>query len=298
MQIIQLGEQLNCPLVLCLGFFGTMHKGHVELLNRAKLRARITNSKVALFTFDNNHLAVLGRDKSVVYSFDERISLYENLGVDYVITATFDDDFRKLTGKDFLSKFSRYNLDSGVFCGFDHCCGRDRLDALGIRKYFKKNGDIPVYIVEQISVDGEKVSTSRLRKYLSSNQIDKANALLSEPFFVVGLVTHGRGVGKTLGFPTANVVVSDEKLLPSGVFSATVDIDGTKHRAIVNIGNTPTFEITRYAFEVHVINYCDDLYGKTLKVSLIKYLRPITKFSSISELAAQLQRDKEEALHD
>lgn len=298
MQIIQLGDQLNCPLAVCLGFFGTMHKGHVELLNRAKLRARATNSKIALFTFNNNHLAVLGRGNSVVYTFDERLRLYEALGVDYVITATFDDAFRQLTGKEFLMKFTRYNLAGGVFCGFDHCCGCDRLDALGIRNFFKENGNIPVYVVEQICIDGEKVSTSLLRNYLINNEINKANALLSEPFFVTGTVTHGRGVGKTLGFPTANVVVPDEKLLPSGVFSATVGIDGTQYRAIVNIGNTPTFAIARNAFEAHVINFSDDLYGKAIKVSLLKFLRPIKRFSSPDALAAQLQRDKEETLND
>lgn len=298
MQVIQFGEQLNCPLVLCLGFFGSMHKGHVELLNRAKNRARITNSKVALFTFSNNHLAVLGRDNTVVYTFDERLRLYDDLGVDYVIVAEFNDDFRKLSSREFLFGLNRYNLDGGVFCGFDYCCGCDHLDALSIRKNLHKINDIPVYIVEQISIENKKISTSLLRDYLISNQIVKANALLSEPFFVCGSVVHGRGVGKTLGFPTANMVVPEEKLLPSGVFSAKTVINGEMYHAIVNIGNTPTFDITRKVFEVHLIDFDGDLYGKDIKVSIVNYLRPITKFNSPSELARQLQRDKENAQND
>ena len=298
MQIVKLGEQLNCPVVLCLGFFGTMHKGHAELLSRAKMRARMTNAKVALFTFDNNHLAVLKRDESVVYTYDERLSIYQSLGVDYVITANFNDNFKSLTGKEFLSKLSNYDLDCGIFCGFDYRCGSDRLDALGIRKYFKQTKDYPVYIVEQIDADGEKVSTSLIKKYISSNRIDKANGLLSEPFFVDGKVIHGRGVGKTLGYPTANVAVPAEKILPVGVFSANVNVDGTEYRAIVNIGNAPTFGVASKTLEAHLINFNGDLYGKTLKISLLKYLRSITKFNSAEELRAQLKKDTEAALND
>lgn len=294
MQIVNLGEKINCPLVVCLGFFGCMHKGHIELLNRAKLRAGVTNSKVALFTFSNNHLAVLGGDKTVVYTFDERAAIYNSLNVDYVITATFDENFKRLTGKQFLSLFTQYNLQ-GVVCGFDHRCGSDRLGAAGILEYFK---DIPVSIVEQISIDNQKISTTLVRNYLISQQLQKANALLTEPFFTVGEVIHGRGVGRTLGFPTANISIPSEKLMPAGVYGGVTDIDGVNYRLIVNIGNTPTFGVERNAFEVHIVGYNGDLYGKTLKVSLTKYLRPIIKFNSAQELAQQLRHDKESILND
>lgn len=294
MKIIKLGEQLNSRIVLCLGFFGSMHVGHVELLGRAKLRAEMVGGKVALFTFSNNHLKILKRDSSVVYTYDERLSIYESLGVDYVITAEFNNDFKRLTGKQFLSMLDFYDLES-VVCGFDHHCGSNRMDALSIRKYFK---NIPVYIVEPICVNGEKVSTTSVRKYITENNIEKANSLLSERFFITGNVTHGRGVGKTLGFPTANIDVPCEKLLPSGVFSAKIRIGGSVYSAIVNIGNTPTFDIDRKAVEVHIIGFSGDLYGLNVKVSLVRHLRPIRKFNSSDELSLQLQLDKEDALND
>lgn len=294
MQIVKLGENIECPIVLCLGFFGSMHKGHVELLNRAKSYAQATNCKVALFTFNNNHLAVLKRDAKLLYTLNERLLIYESLNIDYVITANFDADFRSLSGNQFLSEFNQYNLQS-VFCGFDHCCGRDHLDALGIQRFFNR---IPVHIVEQVSVDGQKVSTTLLREYVVSNQIEKANTLLSEPFFLMGEVVHGRGVGKTLGFPTANIQIPADKLLPIGVFGGITNIDGISYRVIANIGHTPTFDIERNAFEVHVIDFDGNLYGNILKVSLTKYLRPITKFDSATALAQQLQLDKENTIND
>lgn len=295
MQIINLGEKLNCRVVVCLGFFGCMHKGHMELLYQAKLRARQTDSKVALFTFSNNHLAVLNRDSTVVYTYGERLSVYNSVGVDIVIAAHFDDSFKALTGRQFLSQFLQYDLQ-GVVCGFDHSCGSDRLDCLGVQQFF---ADVcSVDIVQQIAVDGQKVSTTLIRNLLASSQLDKANALLSEQFFAIGEVIHGRGVGKTLGFPTANISLPSEKLLPIGVYGGVTDVDGITYRAIANIGHTPTFDIKRNAFEVHIIDFNGNLYGKTLKISLTKYLRPITKFGSASALAEQLQHDKENVLND
>lgn len=295
MQIIQLDEKLNFPVVVCLGFFGCMHKGHVELLNTAKQRAKQTGSKVALFTFSNNHLAVLNREQSVVYTFEERLSIYKSLGVDCVITAQFDNAFKNLTAQKFLSQFTKFDL-RGIVCGFDHLCGSDRLDCYGIKRFFENV--CPVDIVNQISVDGQKVSTTLLRRCLVNNEIAKANSLLSEPFFVIGQVVHGRGMGSTLGFPTANLSIPAEKLLPVGVFGGTTQIDGKIYRAIVNIGNVPTFEVDKNTFEAHILDYNGDLYGKTLKVSLTRYLRPIKKFNSAYELGVQLQKDKEIVSND
>lgn len=295
MQIVKLGDKINCPVVVCLGFFGCMHLGHIELLKKAEITAKATSSKVALFTFSNNHLSVLNRDSSVVYTFDERLAIYNSLNIDYVITAQFDNSFKSLTGEQFLSMIAQYNLQ-GLVCGFDHRCGSDRLDCFGIKQYFANI--CPVEIIEQISVDGEKVSTSLLRNYLLSNRIDKANMLLTEPFFAIGKVEHGRSVGRLLGFPTANIQLPAEKLLPIGVYAGLTEIDGKVYHVIVNIGSRPTFGVDSVVFEVHVINYDSNLYGKTLKVSLTKYLRPITKFNSPQELSVQLQLDKENALND
>lgn len=271
-----------------------MHIGHVELLNRAKRHAKMTNSKVALFTFSNNHLAVLKKDNTVVYTYEERLSLYDSLGVDYVIAAAFDEDFKKLRGKEFLTQLNKYNLES-VVCGFDYCCGSDRLDASGVRDFLK---DIPVYITEQVCVDGEKVSTSLIRSCLIDRKIEKVNSLLSEEFFAVGMVVHGRGVGKTLGFPTANIRLPAEKLLPNGVFGGKTTIECVTYPVIVNIGKAPTFDVIQNTFETHVINYKGDLYNKELKISLSKFLRPDIKFDSPEELVRQLQLDKESVLHD
>lgn len=294
MQVVNLGKRIDDPLVVCLGFYGSMHKGHVEIIERAKLRAKMIKAKVAVFTFSNNHLSVLKNDSKLLYVFDERLSIYESLGVDYVITAKFDDEFRAQTGARFLSRFSDYDVQS-VFCGFDYSCGKDRLNAMGVRKFFQ---DPPVYIVEKIAYNNQKISTSLVRDYIINNRIDEANELLSEPFFVTGRVVHGRGMGKLLGFPTINVEIPAEKLLPSGVFKGHLSIDGTNYRAIVNIGGIPSFNVDKTTFEAHIIGFQGDLYSQNVKISILKFLRPTIKFDSAQELQIQLQHDKETALND
>lgn len=295
MQHIDFGKHIDDPLVLCLGYFGCMHLGHVKLVQTAKSFAKASNAKVALFTFSNNHLALLGKENKVLYTFDERLSLYEKLGVDCVISAQFDQNFRDTTGGEFVNKLCEYNL-KGVVCGFDYSCGRDRLNGYALTNLLR---DVcPVRIVDEICIDGIKVSTTLVRKLLSENNIYKANTLLSEPYFICGKVAHGRGMGNTIGFPTANVEVSEEKYLPQGVYGGYATVDGKWYKAIVNVGDKPTFQVRSTDVEAHLINFDGDLYDKTVKISLTAYLRPICKFDTPTQLAEQLNRDKEQVLND
>lgn len=295
MQVIEFGKQLNCPIVLCLGYFGTMHSGHVKLVEVAKKRAREHNAKVALFTFSNNHLKVLGKDSTVVYTYPERLELYRDLGVDVVIAAEFNNEFRRVAGAQFVNELTQYNLQ-GVVCGFDYSYGSDRLDSLALTRDLANVCNVD--IVEPICWNGEKVSTTLTRNLLTQSDISTVNKLLSEPYFVMGTVVHGRRVGCSMGFPTANLQVSSEKLLPIGVYGGLVDIDGKTYKAIVNIGQKPTFGLDFVNIEAHILNFEGDLYGKTLKVSLTSFLRPIRKFNDANELKEQLKQDRETVLND
>lgn len=294
MQVVSFDEKLNCPIVLCLGYFGCMHIGHLELIRVAKHRALVTGAKVALFTFSNNHLACLGKDKTVIYTFEERLSIYRSLGIDYVISVKFDEEFRNKSGQDFVKGLTRYNL-IGVVCGFDYSYGRDRMNADALRNELSV---CSVEIVQPISINGEKVSTTMVRRLLSEHAVVEANALLSEKYFIEGKVEHGRHIGTQMGFPTANLVVDAEKFLSMGVYSATTLIDGKKYRAIVNIGQKPTFGIATPNVEAHLLYFDGELYGKTIKLSIDRFLRPICRFESAEGLVDQIQKDKEAVLND
>lgn len=295
MQLLQFGEKLNCPIVVCLGYFGCMHKGHRHLVDVAMQRASECNAKVALFTFSNNHLAVLGKDTKVVYTLDERLDIYSSVSVDYVITATFNDEFRNLSGELFLQQLCKYNL-KGAVCGFDFSCGRDRLYCNDVKRYL--SSICSVDIVDAVLWNDEKISTTLVRKLLAQNDIMRVNQLLTEPYFLTGRVTHGRHVGSRLGFPTANLQVDSDKVLPRGVFSAQTTLNGVTYPVIVNIGSKPTFDLEQSNVEAHIIGFDGNLYGKTIKISLTKFLRDIRKFDSVDQLAEQLNKDKEVTLND
>lgn len=293
MEVISLGQNYSEPIVLCLGFFDCMHLGHVKLLKRAKQMAQ--SAKVALFTFCNSHFETLKRSTKLIYTFDERLALYRSLGVDVTLNAKFDADFMSLSGKEFLSEISRYNL-SGVVCGADFTCGSDLLNATSVKEYLK---DVcPVEIVDLVKQDGQKVCSSLVRRLLCEGNVQQANAYLSQPFFFLGNVQHGRRMGHNLGFPTVNVDAPEEKLAPIGVYGGVVTVDEKEYRAIVNVGSTPTFGIEKLTVEAHLIDFEGDLYGKRIKIALTEFLRPVQKFQSANALREQLQKDVEVVKND
>ena len=293
---ISFGQQFNKPIVITLGFFDCMHKGHVALYDVARQVANANNALCALFTFSNNHFEVIGKAVKPIYTFEERLDIYKNVGLDVVVSATFDKDFMNLSADDFLQVLSKYNIVH-VVCGFDYTCGRDRKDSTYVKEYFAKLG-IGCSIVEEVVTNGTKISSTLVRKLLLENNLQTANSLLSQPYFVTGIVEDGRKVGRLINFPTANLKIAAEKLLPVGVYAGKADVEGKTYRAIVNIGAKPTFDVDTNSVEAHLIDFEGNLYGKKLTVQLTKFLRNITKFESKEDLASQLKQDLESARND
>ena len=293
---ISFGEQFNKPIVITLGFFDCMHKGHVALYDVARKHADRHDALCALLTFSNNHFQVIGVDVKPIYTFDERLIIYKNVGLDVVASATFDRAFMNLSADDFLQVLSKYNLKH-VVCGFDYTCGRDRKGSAYVKQYFESKG-IGCTVVDEVVTEGVKISSTLVRKLLIENNVEKANLLLSQPYFVTGVVEAGRKVGRLLQFPTANLQVSAEKLLPVGVYAGNAVVDGKSYRAIVNVGAKPTFDVDANSVEANLIGFDGNLYGKTLTVELTKFLRKIKKFECKDQLAEQLKLDLESALND
>lgn len=287
MEVISLGQNYSKPVVMCLGFFDCMHIGHVKLLSEARKIAG-NDAHIALFTFSNNHFETLKRCTKLIYTFSERLHLYESLGIDLVVSACFDETFMSETSEQFLRRISQYKL-AGIVCGKDFTCGSDLATAENVREFFR--GVAPVEIVELVLRDENKVCSSAVRQLLEEGEIQRANILLSQPFFFLGTVQRGRHVGHELGFPTVNLEIPTEKIVPSGVYCGTCEFEGQRYKALVNVGAQPTFGCVKGVVEAHLLNFKGDLYGKKVKISLEKFLREIRKFASAEELKAQLARD-------
>lgn len=294
MKVVNIGENISDNVVVCLGYFGCLHIGHMRIIDKAKEIAEHLGCKVALVTFSNSPKVYFGRGKKTIFTLEERLKIFADAGIDYVIIMPFDKAVAQTCGTDFLNVISRYKPLS-IVCGTDYTFGCDRLTPKDIKSYLPS---ACVEVVDELLYHETKVSTINIEALLCEGKVDEVNKMLFEPYFILGKVVRGRGIGHTIGFPTANVLISDEKLLPCGVFVADATVCGKTYRAIVNIGNKPTFADNTTTVEAHLIGFEGDLYNKDIALSIIRFLRQIKQFDNVEELVKQLQIDKENAVSD
>lgn len=295
MKVVKFGEKIPKRAVICLGYFGCLHVGHLALLDKAKSLASELDAQVALMTFSDSPKTYFGLSQKTLFTFEERKLIFADQGIDHLIASPFDKAVATTSGAEFLKAIAEYE-PVAVVCGYDYTCGCDKLSASDVKSFFASI--CPVCIVGAVCLGGEKVSTISIEKLLTEGKIEQVNSLLSEPYFICGTVVHGRGVGHTIGFPTANIAVDSSKLLPYGVFVGEVVIDGSLYRAIVNIGAKPTFGVNSSTVEAHVIGYDGDLYGKQLKLVIKRFIRNVETFACVDELVLRLNKDKEIAQRD
>ena len=286
--------------VATVGTFDGLHQGHRQLLQRLIREADVRKSRSLVVTFDSHPRQVLGRadgDFRLLSSHDERFRLLASSGVDEIRQLTFTPEVASLSACQFLEQFlvRRFGVRTLVL-GYDNSFGSrknndfdhlpDAAKALGVELLY----DTPFVF------EGSPVSSSRIRKALALGDIGSANAMLGRPYDISGSVVKGRGVGRQLSFPTANIVLNDpSKALPSlGVYAVEVDCQGRSYRGMANLGSCPTFDIAQSSFEVHLLDFDGDIYGQELSVRFVSRLRDIRRFSTPEELRAQLSMDKEQ----
>ncbi|TDX01645.1 bifunctional riboflavin kinase/FAD synthetase [Dinghuibacter silviterrae] len=283
--------------VITIGTFDGVHKGHQEIIASMKAVARETGGETVILTFHPH-------PRQVVRSSDERIALLSTLsekiglldaqGIDHLVVIPFTREFSQLSAEDYIEQFLvRYFQPHTIIIGYDHRFGNNRS---GDFRLLEAKGPVYGFRVREIPervLDLLKVSSTRIREALLSGRPELAADLLGYPYFFEGRVVLGQQLGRTLGFPTANIEVEDEeKLIPAhGVYAVRVDAGLT---GMMNIGIRPTVGGTRRVIEVHLLDYQGDLYGKTLRIHLAAYLRPEQRFNGLDALKTQLQKDKED----
>lgn len=276
---------------LALGYFDSVHLGHRKLLTAAKEYAESHGVACAVATFCNNAYKLFNRDGKQVYTYAERLELFDGL-CEYVLPMRFDSRFKERTAADFLkSLFSHYKIKA-VVCGYDYLFGAGaKGDAEFLKQYCDGIGKDCV-IVDKFELNGTRVSTSLVKHLLATGKIEQANEYLGAPYSLSGKVVHGRGAGRMFDIPTANIKVSSAKLLPrTGVYGSTCVIDGKTYYGATNIGARPTFGLSANAVEIMLDGFNDSIYDKDIKIFLHKYLRPVTKFETPSELSKQVHKD-------
>ncbi len=285
-------QNYNGKLVVALGFFDSVHRGHRHLIELARLKAQSVGAELAVFTFDNNPSGYFGKAEGEIYTYEERVEILKTLGVDAVIRATMDNSFAATPAVDFLDKlFSTLDI-SAVFCGSDYTYGKNGFGDVNLLKLVAKHYKADVRVVDFVFDGDRKISSSTVKSYLSAGNVEAANALLGDKYHLTGTVEKNYGRGKGLGFPTANINIPAEKLcIRHGVYATSVTVDGKKYEAITNVGDKPTFGISEVNSETYLIGFDGDLYGRTLTVDFFKFMRDIQKYDSKDELILRLSKD-------
>jgi riboflavin kinase / FMN adenylyltransferase len=282
------------PTYLAIGSFDGVHLGHQQVLRVMTTAARRDGARTAVLSFFPHPQRVLQALESPYYltTLADRVRLLSEQDIDLVITHPFDEVVRHTRAADFVEQLIRH-VDMRQLWGGDFALGYQRegdipfLRALGAERGFS------VELVEaMVAVGGDWVSSSRIRRALSMGQVEDVNDCLGRPFHVGGEVVHGDQRGRTIGFPTANLAVWPELLLPAhGVYATYAWVGQTRYLAATNVGNRPTVNGRSVTVEAHLLDFEGDLYGQELRVEFIHHIRPEKKFSGLGALTAQIQAD-------
>jgi len=285
---------VQIPTYLALGSFDGVHKGHQAVLQQMVAAARAAGMRSAVLTFFPHPTRVLRGQEGPYYitTLPDRARLLAEQGVDLIITHPFNEEVRQTRAADFVDQLIRY-LDMRQIWGGDFAFGYKREgDVPFLRRLGAERGFSVELVESMVMVAGERVSSSRIRRCLGEGNVEDVNACLGRPFHVSGEVVYGDQRGRTIGFPTANLAVWDELVLPeNGVYGTYAWVGDRRYIAATNVGVRPTVNGRNVTVEAYLLDFTGDLYGQNLRVEFMHHIRPEKKFSGLPELTAQIQAD-------
>jgi riboflavin biosynthesis protein ribF len=285
------------PTVLTIGTFDGVHLGHQKIVERVVTTARQEGLLATVFTFFPHPRMVVQHDKGLklIHTSEEKKQLLQQLGVDLLVVQPFNEAFAQLSAEEFVSTIlvQRLNVKK-VIIGYDHRFGRNRTANIDDMRLF---GEKYGFAVEEISVqevDEVSVSSTKIREALNKGDVTTAEHYLGTPYSLTGTVVHGLKLGRTLGYPTANIqVTEDYKLIPKdGVYAVYSYIGSRKVYGMMSIGKNPTIEGKGASIEVYFFDFNGNLYDQKLTIEFVQYLREEQKFATIDLLKKQLQDDE------
>lgn len=286
-----------CGTAIALGYFDGVHIGHRELISLLVREARAKGLSPYVFTFADT-LSKTKNVQSIIYNSDEKIKIFESLGVDGVIIADFSS-ISNLSPEDFISQVIIGDLGAELaISGYNFRFGkRAAADSARLIELMEESGKRAL-VLSECKVDGKTLSATAIRQLIGEKKLEEATRMLGLPYFIEGTVERGLGLGKAYGFPTVNLPLRDTSPLPTGVYRCAVDIDGKIYTGITNIGKCPTVKERDVHAECMIADFSGDLYGKTLRIYFLGYLREEKTFTSVDELREQIYRDKEKSVKE
>jgi riboflavin kinase/FMN adenylyltransferase len=298
------GVTLDKNSVATVGTFDGVHLAHQEIIREVVNRARMREGRSVVITFDPHPKEVVASSKGgevrLLTTMEERIALFERLRIDLLFSVPFTLEFSRLRPREFYERYVVNGVGvSEVVVGYDHMFGRDREAGIGELVKIGQEFDFSVFAVHPFTIEGETVSSSRIRRALASGDLLRAEKMLGYPYRLSGRVVRGDGRGKMMGFPTANISPDSlRKIVPArGVYVVAADVRGRRQYGMMNVGVRPTVTAgVAETVEVHLFDFSEELYGDTVTVTFLRRLRDERRFANVEELVRQLGQDKEDSL--
>jgi len=285
------------PTVISLGKFDGIHRGH-ELLLEQLLKKKREGYATVIFTFDiPPKKALEEEDAKVLTTNEEKMHMFESFGIDYLIECPFTPQVMSMEPEVFIEMLIKNLSVKYIVAGEDFRFGRNRRGDYRMLQKYAKELSYEAIILPKMKEEERDISSTFVREEIVAGRIERANNLLGYPYFVSGEVKHGNQIGRTIGFPTINLIPPENKLLPAfGVYITKVTIDGIVYQGVTNVGRKPTIEGENpVGIETHILDFRQDVYDKVVIVTFIKKIRDEQKFANLEGLLAQLRLDVNEA---
>ena len=286
-------------VVATIGFFDGVHVGHRFLIDELKQIGKKIGLPTAVITFSNHPRSVLQSDyqPKLLNVAEEKLKQLETTGIDYCIVLNFTPDLAKQTAQTFISTVLAQQLQvDTLLIGYDHRFGHNREDGFEQYKQYGAEYGMKVLKASQYSEGEASISSSEIRRLLTTGHVEKAAQLLTYPYQLKGHIVSGYKVGRKLGFPTANIQVDEPyKIIPNtGVYAVWVYVADKRYKGMLHIGNRPTLDNGDHiTLEVNILDFNEDIYNNEITVAFIHHIRENVKFNSIEELIEQLKKDRE-----
>ena len=286
--------------VVTIGTFDGVHLGHRKILSRIKELADDTGGETVILTFFPHPRMILHPEDQalkMINTMDEKAWLLDQLGIDHLIITPFTRDFSNQTAEEYIRDILVEKIGTKkIVIGYDHRFGKDRQGSLAELQQLAPVYDYEVIEIPEQDIHDVAVSSTRIRQALLNDDIDLANEFLGYPFFISGKVNRGDQIGRTIGYPTANILVEESyKLIPSdGIFAVKVYLDGVGYKGMGYIGHRPTINGMTRNIEVNIFDFNEDIYTKPIRMELLHFVRGDVKFESLEQLKKQLDKDKED----
>lgn len=298
MQDLVLSTHIHAPaqnaISACIGYFDGFHLGHQALFNRTLSLAKKHNQLSGIISFSPDPLIILNPKAHIKHlsKISDRRDLAEFYGFDLWITIEFNKDMAQMTPTDFIELLKKINIHNLV-CGFDFNFGHKGSGSIQNLLQAQSNS-FHVEVIDEVIQDGEKISTSRIKECILQGQVHEAERYLGRSYGLKGIVVKGRQIGRTIGYPTANLAIDEEYLVPKvGVYSGFVVIDGLHYSCMIGVGYNPTVTSDHIvSIEAHIFDYSHDIYDKEVTFLFKHYLRSEIKFSDLDGLIQQLKQDE------